>query len=231
MRSHGIHLRALSLDDVKIPIDWTRLKIAVLKWHPSLPAANELTSLWVSQSRSHFTRGLWPDYQNLVQITRWAVLCNLWPGAHFTNDFSIIIQIRWKFPNALIQVVEQWSLWNFAWHNSCGVVACAKFCSGMIPYSGVTLKQIFHWIWIMMEKSFVKWAPDCIPRILNCNKKEFQFWDHQLFVKFSQARHGILLIKSKRWQTFALQLYLTRTYTNQNVNVGSCSTHRCLLLL
>ena len=42
VRSHGIHLRALSLDDVKIPIDKTRLKIAVLKWHLGLPGANEL---------------------------------------------------------------------------------------------------------------------------------------------------------------------------------------------
>ena len=42
VRSHGIHLRGLSLDDVKIPINKTRLKIAVLKWHPGLPRANEL---------------------------------------------------------------------------------------------------------------------------------------------------------------------------------------------
>ena len=34
VRSLGIHLRALSLDDVKIPINKTRLKIAVLKWSP-----------------------------------------------------------------------------------------------------------------------------------------------------------------------------------------------------
>ena len=39
---HGIYLRALSLDDVKIPINTTRLKIAVLKWHPGLPEANDL---------------------------------------------------------------------------------------------------------------------------------------------------------------------------------------------
>ena len=36
------HSRALPLDDVKIPINKTRLKIAVLKWHPGLPGANEL---------------------------------------------------------------------------------------------------------------------------------------------------------------------------------------------
>ena len=40
--SLGIHLRALSLDDVKIPTNKTRLEIALLKWHPCLPGANEL---------------------------------------------------------------------------------------------------------------------------------------------------------------------------------------------
>ena len=50
MRSHGIHLRALSLDDVKIPINKTRLKIAVLKWHPGPPGANELNILKPQQN-------------------------------------------------------------------------------------------------------------------------------------------------------------------------------------
>ena len=40
--SLGIHLRALFLDNVKIPIKKTRLKIAVLKWHLGLPG-----DLWV----------------------------------------------------------------------------------------------------------------------------------------------------------------------------------------
>ena len=34
----GIHLRAFSLGDLKIPISKTRLKIAFLKSHPDLPA-------------------------------------------------------------------------------------------------------------------------------------------------------------------------------------------------
>ena len=40
-------------------------------------------------------------------------------------------------------------------HDSCVVVACAKCCCSMIPYNGVTLKPIFHLIWITMEKSYV----------------------------------------------------------------------------
>ena len=42
LRSHSIHLCALSLEDLKKPINKTRLKIAVLKWHPGLPGANVL---------------------------------------------------------------------------------------------------------------------------------------------------------------------------------------------
>ena len=49
--SLGIHLRALSLDNVKKPINKTRLKIAPLKWHPGLPGANELK--WAEETCQH----------------------------------------------------------------------------------------------------------------------------------------------------------------------------------
>ena len=69
VRSHGIHLRGLSLDDVKIPIDNTRLKIAVLKWHPGLPGANELTVLdtmrtiiWPNVRPKIYIAYLWPPF-------------------------------------------------------------------------------------------------------------------------------------------------------------------------
>ena len=35
-------------------------------------------------------------------------------GSQLTSDFSIVIQIRWKFHSALIQVVVKWSIWSFA---------------------------------------------------------------------------------------------------------------------
>ena len=43
-------------------------------------------------------------------------------------------------------------------HDSCAVLACAKFCSIMMLYNGITLKPISHLIWIAKEKSFMKWA-------------------------------------------------------------------------
>ena len=73
VRSHGIHLRALSLDDVKIPIDKIRVKIAVLKWHPGLPGANELTKPEHSGGNS------------AVDIF----------GRMFFNVFAILIQFHW----------------------------------------------------------------------------------------------------------------------------------------
>ena len=71
----------------------------------------------------------------------------------FHERFSIVIPIRWKLPSPLIQVIVKWSLCT--WHDSCAVVASAKFCSHMIPYNWVTLKPI----WIMMEKIVSETGP------------------------------------------------------------------------
>ena len=45
----------------------------------------------------------------------------------------------------------------FTSHKNSIAMACARFCSDMIPWHGVTWKPIFHWI--MMEKLFLKWSP------------------------------------------------------------------------
>ena len=42
-------------------------------------------------------------------------------GAHFTNNFSITIQMWWKFHFALIQVLIQWSLQNLAHGTTAGL--------------------------------------------------------------------------------------------------------------
>ena len=46
------------------------------------------------------------------------------------------------------------------WHDSWTVVACAKFCRDMIISNWIRAKWNFHRIWIVMEKSLVKWVPD-----------------------------------------------------------------------
>ena len=85
---------------------------------------------------------------------------NCWcPGAHFETDLSIAMQIWWKFillPS--IQIIASDALKLCTWLDNCAVVACAKLCSEIITCKGVTLKQNFHRIWIMLEKWFVKLA-------------------------------------------------------------------------
>ena len=44
------------------------------------------------------------------------------------------------------------------WHDSWAVVACGKFCCNMVISNWITAKWNFHRIWIVMEKSLVKWA-------------------------------------------------------------------------
>ena len=56
-----------------------------------------------------------------------------------------------------------------AWHGSCTVVACAKFCSEMIPYYGVTSKpNLENCSWnLRLVTLLAKWLPQSqrsIPR-------------------------------------------------------------------
>ena len=77
------------------------------------------------------------------------------PRGPFHQRFSIVIQIRWKFRSALIQVVVKWSLWNIA-H---GTTACCRamytIYSDISPYNGVTLKPIYIEIELRQKKTFV----------------------------------------------------------------------------
>ena len=70
VRSHGIHLHALSLEDLEKPFNKTRFKIAVLKRYPGLPGANELKKK-PTEHRSQIT--LWNDHldQHHLSITLW----------------------------------------------------------------------------------------------------------------------------------------------------------------
>ena len=95
-----------------------------------------------------------------ICITRPKWVNTLRPGAHFNNDFSIVIQILWKIYSVLTEVVLEWDGYAIL-HMTCQLCCRvhAKFCSNVIPYNGVTLKPIFHQIWIRMEKLVMKWAP------------------------------------------------------------------------
>ena len=59
------------------------------------------------------------------------------------NDFSIVIQIRWKIHSVLIQVIEKYhyEMLYMAWQ-----LYCRGMCNYnvMIPSNGVTQILIFH---------------------------------------------------------------------------------------
>ena len=56
------------------------------------------------------------------------------------------------------------------WYDSWAVVACAKFWCDMINCNWIRAKWIFHRIWIVIEKSLVKWVPDPRPQSRSVRK-------------------------------------------------------------
>ena len=46
----------------------------------------------------------------------------------------------------------------FTCHDSCAVVACAKFCCKMMVSNRIPVTQIFHKIWDVYEISLMEWA-------------------------------------------------------------------------
>ena len=68
-------------------------------------------------------------------------LCQIWGPC--PKRFSIVIQIRWKFlfclnPNCSGVIAMKFC----TWHDSCTVMARAKFCSDMVPCNEVTLHEV-----------------------------------------------------------------------------------------
>ena len=59
--------------------------------------------------------------------------CHCHALAHFTNDFSYIIQMRWKLLLAILSFFHGVITTKFCTcYDSCAVVTCAKPCSNMI---------------------------------------------------------------------------------------------------
>ena len=117
---------------------------------------------------SHYLNQCWPDSLTYRCGTRGRWINNVystqrkfdWPGSHFMKYFSIIIEISmdvsfYSYPSRS-EVID---MKLCTWHDCCAVVVCAKFCSNMIPCTRVTLEPIFLRIWMMIEISFMKWAP------------------------------------------------------------------------
>ena len=94
-----------------------------------------------------------------LSLSDFIVRCNYSLGDHIMNDFFVVIQIQLKF-HYVVSSNEVIAM-KFSTRHDCVVMACAKFCSDMTPCNGVTLKQIFHQIWIEKKKKVMKWSPAC----------------------------------------------------------------------
>ena len=111
--------------------------------------------IYTPQQKKNMTNPSWQRPLRLTLMSHWANTC-MWGGL-FMNDFSIVIQIQWEVHSCSLSCCNEVIAVKFCtWQDSCAVVACAKFCSDLIPYNKVTPKPIFHLIWITIEKSFIK---------------------------------------------------------------------------
>ena len=94
VRSRGIHRRALSWEDLMIPISKTRLKITFLESHSDLPGANELTHwglvmhncYWIGSSLVQILAC--HDYDDLLSTGR--------PGTNFSEIWVKTHQFSFK---------------------------------------------------------------------------------------------------------------------------------------
>ena len=98
------------------------------------------------------------------------------------------------------------------WHDSWAVVACAKFCCDMVISNWIRAKWNFHRIWIVMEKSLVKWAPGLLTHYWPL-KRTNHWWllaylmDHGFGGFISQSSHSaelwcflLLLVSPGCWK-------------------------------
>ena len=109
--------------------EWNEISIDFeLRWKKNLSETGSRINLWINPTRDPFRQ-----------------------------QFSITIPMLWKFHFALIQILIELSLQNF----TCGTTAVlsrhVKNCA-MASSNWFTAKWHIHRIWIVMEKSWMKWV-------------------------------------------------------------------------
>ena len=75
---------------------------------------------WCQTASKHYLNQCWPNSLTHICSTRgrWVKVTS---GAHFTNNFSITIQMWWKFHFAPIQILIKWSLQYLAHGTTAGL--------------------------------------------------------------------------------------------------------------
>ena len=139
----SIGLIGINFSEIRIGI----LSFSLKKMHLKLSSAKMVTIL--SQER-------WVNYNLLIIFFHWKY-CAGWNHfgsllvnrPRFTNSFSIIIQIWWKFCFTLTLILIQWLLNNFV-HGTTAVLSWHVQKNFAIWWTPMELQQgeIFHRIWI-----------------------------------------------------------------------------------
>ena len=129
MRSLGIHLRALSLDNVKIPINKTRLKIAVLKWHLRSPSGQWVKSVMTYEFSTDLIRNV-KLKKKIALFMRYtsdtfAILNVL---SYDKNKFKLIYS--YGLHDSIINSLRLWHLW---WQRSGSTLLQVMACCLMAP--------------------------------------------------------------------------------------------------
>ena len=93
-------------------------------------------------------------YTGLAIIHSIHIVYHNGPGAHFTNDFSITIQIRWKFHLALIQLLMTISQQNLA-HATTAQLSCH------VPNIVAITLLVFGWEQNEISITFELWWKNC----------------------------------------------------------------------
>ena len=121
------------------------------QWHPVivprsiaclvLPTTGMILTVWHKQGFIVFMQNMW----------------NRGPfDERFSHWNSKLMEISFCSHPSCNEVI---AMKFYTWPDSCTVMTYTKISSNMIHSNGVTLKPIFHRIWITMKNSFMKWAP------------------------------------------------------------------------
>ena len=99
----------------------------------SYELTNKYNAINWKKAQQKYAHISWHVLQGLVLFEFSALLntmSSFRPGARFTDNFAIIIQIWWIF-HQIIQILNQLIATGICtYHNSCAVVVCANICSG-----------------------------------------------------------------------------------------------------
>ena len=133
------------------------------------------------------------------------------------------LSVIWsKFHFAPIQILIKWSLQYLAHGTTARLscVACAKFCCDMVISYWIRAKWNFHRIWIVMEKSLVKWAK---VYWITCQGYAWSVSACKLYGNFSSYSAFLCRIRSKCCSSYRVFYFSTSIKSPQTQRLAGMS--------